>query len=548
MDQNIQESILASIVNSLRDFNASNELILESLDSYNYTLASNDSELLVSETPLLLDSIRIAIDNLTAVVKDISQGVTLNTSEIIEASDDRDRAEREDLLRSRSETDDSSSGVSFAAVKPQSIFEGILASGLFLAGFIKGFVGSIVKKLTSAFNGATGAIRDSRLANFIKSTFATIIKTIKESKIINFIQSTFATISNTVKSVSSVILKPFTSAIKNIKDAFALISKGISFFSSGQGFLKKFINQIGRISTLITGWFKIGVKFGKAFATLGRLLAWPLTLVLGIVGAVTGAIKGYKEDGIIGAIKGGIVGLVDSVVTGLLDLIKDGVSWIANKLGFEGVSTFLDSFSFTDIFKEFTDKFFDFVSNVFTFDFTANADILKDLGSWLASALGFDDISKFLDSFSVEDVVSNFNKSILRSILPDPNGDTSLTSISGWVRKAIPDSVYEYAGISPKESTSKEIKAKRAGYNTFEEYEKSGWKWKGDSSSMITPKPSTSGATLNSAGSTSANVTVINNMNSGGNVTNMSSSNVNNTMNGASQPILAGSAMGFAMI
>ena len=39
-----------------------------------------------------------------------------------------------------------------------------------------------------------------------------------------------------------------------------------------------------------------------------------------------------------------------------------------------------------------------------------------------------------------------FGKKILRAVLPKPGG----SGIGSWVAKAIPDSVYEYAGLNPK--------------------------------------------------------------------------------------------------
>lgn len=107
--------------------------------------------------------------------------------------------------------------------------------------------------------------------------------------------------------------------------------------------------------------FKIGVKVGKlgkiAKSVFGKL-AWPITVFMGIAGAISGAMDGYREGGIIGAVKGALVGAFDAVIGGLLDMVKDVISWAAGALGFENVSAALDSFSFTGLFSKLVDAVF----------------------------------------------------------------------------------------------------------------------------------------------------------------------------------------------
>ena len=50
-----------------------------------------------------------------------------------------------------------------------------------------------------------------------------------------------------------------------------------------------------------------------------------------------------------------------------LDLLKDGISWIAEKLGFENFSGMLDSFSFKDLFSNMVDKVKVIVQKIFRF-------------------------------------------------------------------------------------------------------------------------------------------------------------------------------------
>jgi hypothetical protein len=79
---------------------------------------------------------------------------------------------------------------------------------------------------------------------------------------------------------------------------------------------------------------------------------------MGIYDTIKGAIEGYDTGGILGAIKGGIVGLINSVFLSFFDLIKDGISWILEAVGFKDAAKFLDSFSFQDLFKKLMDSLF----------------------------------------------------------------------------------------------------------------------------------------------------------------------------------------------
>ena len=81
---------------------------------------------------------------------------------------------------------------------------------------------------------------------------------------------------------------------------------------------------------------------------------------MGIIDAVKGFMEGFSEEGIVGGLAGAFEGVITGLVAVPLDLLKGLVSWIAGKLGFEGLSEKLDSFSFAEMFA----KFFDFIQNI----------------------------------------------------------------------------------------------------------------------------------------------------------------------------------------
>jgi len=347
-------------------------------------------------------------------------------------------------------------------------------------------------------------------------------------------------------------------------------------------------------------FFKVGMKAGgglvKMLSSLGKIvgpflkvLGWPLTIIMGIYGGIKGAIAGFKEGGLIGGLKGLFVGVFDGLIGSLLDSVKDGISWISEKLGFSEFSKFLDSFSFTDLYsKYFIDPMFEMYDTIAKFvgdlpgiviDFFAS--LPEKLGA-LMSSVG-ESITGAADSLASS--IDEMQRAAIRAILPDPNEKLSVANPKYWFRKSVPDSIYEYAYATKKseESTSSEKlttaasseksilassekltigsnekilkatttndfstltkteKAMAAGYGSWDEYAASDFKWKNNIQSV----PAMSGNMLASAGNIS-NIapTVIVNNNNGGNVSNISTSNVNNNTS-PMMPIITGTAMGY---
>jgi hypothetical protein len=62
--------------------------------------------------------------------------------------------------------------------------------------------------------------------------------------------------------------------------------------------------------------------------------------------------------------------------------------------------------------------------------------------------------------------------------------------------------------------------------------------------STVTPSPADTVSAINSPGNSGGGMMVVNNVSRGGDVHNVSNSNVNQNLNGAAGPILTGSAMG----
>jgi hypothetical protein len=128
------------------------------------------------------------------------------------------------------------------------------------------------------------------------------------------------------------------------------------------------------------------------------------------------------------------LGFVSKIIAAPYELLQKGVAWILSKFGFENAAEDVESFDIAgkikdvigSVIKLFTDAI-DFYIGIFT----KGADLLGGLVS---------------GDYNISDVF----KEILRNILPDPSKDREWYDPIGLVQRAIPDSVYEYAGIDPE--------------------------------------------------------------------------------------------------
>ena len=147
--------------------------------------------------------------------------------------------------------------------------------------------------------------------------------------------------------------KPFSIFMKVLKGIFS----AIKFVGNLLLPIMKLIPGVGLITNMF-GLFKNLFSIIKFVGSVAKKLFLPLTIFMAVWDTIQGAMDGFEEGGIIGAIKGGMSGLFNSLVGGLMDLVKDGVSWILTKFGFDNAAKFLDSFSFQDLYKDFLDLMF----------------------------------------------------------------------------------------------------------------------------------------------------------------------------------------------
>ena len=260
----------------------------------------------------------------------------------------------------------------------------------------------------------------TRLTTAIRSIFQPIINFTKALK-------TEGTIARVMTGIGNGITK--------MRTFFTSIG---SKFSKVLGFFKKTedgVSAFSKIFPKISGFFgsigKAFSGFGKAFglvANFVKRIAYPILIIMTIWDTVKGTIAGFEKGGIIGAIGGAIKGFFNSLITAPLDMLKGAVSWILNLFGMKNASKWLDSFSFTDIFNGFVDSITGMLSSVVDYFTSAwqeggllgvigaalkgiiktlvmmPADILKSGVSWILEKFGFENASKWLDSFSFSDL------------------------------------------------------------------------------------------------------------------------------------------------
>lgn len=330
-----------------------------------------------------------------------------------------------------------------------------LISGL-LAGLLTSISKDLPKILKRAGLGKLGArirLFFTNISKFFTGTGKNI------NGIFSSIGKTFDGIKDTVK--NSKLVKGFQSAIKGIKGFFRPITDGVKdikktlaplkglFSGGGGGALAKIIGPMksffSPLNTFITTFKKSAGIFIKLGASIGRIAGrflLPVTIIMGVIDGVKGFIEGFKEsdgESILARITDGLSGALGEIIGNLvgvpLDLLKSAVGWILGKFGFENAQEILEGFSFKDLLKNIITGIGDFVSGVVDFVVKLFTNPKEAFGQ-IASAVG-----------NVGDMAGKLLKSILRAILPKKDDGAKWFNPMNLAHKAIPKSVYEFAGI-----------------------------------------------------------------------------------------------------
>lgn len=262
-------------------------------------------------------------------------------------------------------------------------------------------------------------------------------------------------------------INKFKRFIKPLGDFFASVGRAFggvpkTFKKIGDG-----ASKFGKIAKALGGTFS---KMFVLFKSIGRFIAFPITVIVTIVDAVKGFFSGFKkygERGFVAGLFGGIMGAIKGVFNGLislpLDLLKGAVGWIAGKLGFENVENALAGFSFKGFFSGIFDWLTNFLLDLpgkiidgLTSGISAIGDFFSGIdfggffggigdkvGEWWNSASEgfFNKFQNAKDTFSkfkgkVADMQDKFRMFIMDK-LPEKGS---------FLEKFVPDAVYEWVG------------------------------------------------------------------------------------------------------
>ena len=228
----------------------------------------------------------------------------------------------------------------------------------------------ILSAVTGFIAGRIGALESLTQLKFKVNVTSAPFKLV--ARIINFILEP-------IRKLGNILFKIFTPAIVGLNKAGKAIAPGSQIVSKLGSNIVRFFSALQPVQKAFTVLRSIGGTFFKIGKVFGRFFY----VVSGIWGAVTGFMKGFKryEDGslfekLLGGLSGAFTGIVNILITSLLDLVKDGISWVANKLGFENFSNFLDSFSFEEMFTNLINRITDTIVNTFR----TIGDLIQDIG------------------------------------------------------------------------------------------------------------------------------------------------------------------------
>ncbi len=216
-----------------------------------------------------------------------------------------------------------------------------------------GFV-TLVEGMKGIFKNAVGSVR-----NVFGNLIGSVTKILEPA--INFFKGIFGEgsaigkVVTAIKTAVSNFINPLIEGFKVISETSGTIGKFVSWVRGG---LTAVMEWFGGIGKFFSGLGSSLGQFSKIFSAVSGIvskIAYPLMVVMAVWDTIKGAMAGWEEGGLVGAIGGAIKGLFNSLIGGVLDLIKGAISWIAGALGFTAVEEFLDSFSFSDMFGSFVD-------------------------------------------------------------------------------------------------------------------------------------------------------------------------------------------------
>ena len=350
--------------------------------------------------------------------------------------------------------------------------------GLFVGFFGKSGLGGVIQKLMPKTSAKASQFFTS-ISNFFKNLGSKIAKPFKVigGRVSNFGKTIGQSIDDFIKPIKSFFssmktkftqnkaVKSTSKFIADLGDDFKKLGelfkslKGGAGGAGGPGKLasivskittpfKTFFGAIGKFFRPFKSFIGVAGKLSPIFFNIGKTLGsiggrfFPALLpIIVTIDAIKGFIESFKgEEGnffqkYFSGLGGFLSGALKSIVGMPLDLLKKGIGFILGKFGFDNAKEALDSFSFSDLIDKVVKAPFNLISKAIGFItdlFTNPKETLAKVGE----AFG-----------KVRDTVNKVLKSILKFILPKPDPNAAWYSFGNLASKAVPKSVYTFAGI-----------------------------------------------------------------------------------------------------
>ena len=166
----------------------------------------------------------------------------------------------------------------------------------------------------------------------------------------------------------------FNKIVRNLRAMFS--AKGsvgkifVGFIKTIKAFAAKG-GTIGKLVGNLLNYVGVAFKFGSGLAKLAGPIGIAISIITGLIGGIKGAIKGFKEDGIIGMLREGIIGVFNGLIGGLVKMVGSMIGGIFKLLGFEQIGEAIKG-GFSDFVDGIIGAFrgiFNIIAGLFTLDF-----------------------------------------------------------------------------------------------------------------------------------------------------------------------------------
>ena len=232
-----------------------------------------------------------------------------------------------------------------------------------IRGFIDGVQDNLLKFVNDVqkimFTLNQGLIR---LGNFININIISRIRMLildfrTNPKLINIstvIEESLDVLKGIIDRTTKVIINTF----KVIGNAFRFIGTmlrvPLAFITNG---VSEALLAVAKLNPVFNFFKGIGKIFSKLFL--------PLTIFITAWDTISGAVDGFKENGLVGGIEGAVTGFFNSLIFAPLDLLKEATKFVFNQVGLTSIADVIGDFSFQDTFTELVGAAVNLITGIF---------------------------------------------------------------------------------------------------------------------------------------------------------------------------------------